>query len=122
MNIAGLILIRLIHRASAYHVAANLAFPRQRHLPAGCNQDGTDEGTLSEIRRLYVQDGKVIANAPSMIPGVTGSAITDDFCNAQQLGEAMATMGGVRNCGAMLQLLCFEFLWFYAAWDPCSIA
>ena len=49
-------------------------------------QDGTDEGTLSEIRRLYVQDGKVISNAASSIPGVTGNAITDKFCDAQQLG------------------------------------
>eukprot|EP00438_Fugacium_kawagutii_P022639 Skav233215 [mRNA] locus=scaffold3062:112466:115663:- [translate_table: standard] len=49
--------------------------------------DGTDDGTLSEIRRLYVQDGVVIGNAPSTIPGVTGSAITDAFCNAQRLGQ-----------------------------------
>lgn len=51
-------------------------------------QDGTDEGTLSEIRRLYVQDGKVISNAASSIPGVTGNAITDTFCDAQQLGRS----------------------------------
>lgn len=46
--------------------------------------DGTDEGELSEIRRLYVQDGKVITLANSSIPGVTGNAITDEFCTAQK--------------------------------------
>merc|ERR1719396_305894 len=36
--------------------------------------DGTDTGDLAEIRRLYVQDGKVIADANSTVPGVRGGA------------------------------------------------
>jgi cellulose 1,4-beta-cellobiosidase len=34
--------------------------------------DGTSSGDLSEIRRLYVQNGQVIKNSQSTISGVTG--------------------------------------------------
>jgi len=44
----------------------------------------TDEGILSEIRRFYVQDEKVVAHGSSKIPGVHGNSITDDFCTAQK--------------------------------------
>ena len=46
--------------------------------------DGTDSGTLSEIKRFYVQNGVVIPNSNSTITGVTGNSITDSFCNAQK--------------------------------------
>jgi cellulose 1,4-beta-cellobiosidase len=46
--------------------------------------DGTDSGTLSEIKRLYVQNGKVIANSASDVSGVSGSSVTSDFCTAQK--------------------------------------
>ncbi|OWP06600.1 cellobiohydrolase precursor [Marssonina coronariae] len=45
---------------------------------------GTDAGTLSEIRRFYVQNGVVIPNAPSTITGVPGNSITDAYCKAQK--------------------------------------
>ena len=32
--------------------------------------DGTDNGDLVEIRRLYVQDGKVIDNSFVALPGI----------------------------------------------------
>lgn len=41
-------------------------------------------GKLSEIKRLYVQNGKVIANAASTISGVSGSSITADYCTKQK--------------------------------------
>lgn len=46
--------------------------------------DGTDSGTLSEIKRVYVQNGKVIANSVSEVPGVEGNSITTEFCDAQK--------------------------------------
>jgi len=46
--------------------------------------DGTDESPLSEIRRFYVQGGKVIHNANSTIAGVPGDSLTDGFCDAQK--------------------------------------
>jgi cellulose 1,4-beta-cellobiosidase len=47
--------------------------------------DNTTTGTLSEIRRLYVQDGKVIQNSKVNIPGMAVTdSITDNFCAAQK--------------------------------------
>ncbi|QSZ36300.1 hypothetical protein DSL72_007426 [Monilinia vaccinii-corymbosi] len=46
--------------------------------------DGTTSGTLSEIRRFYVQNGVVVPNSQSKITGVTGNSITDSFCAAQK--------------------------------------
>jgi cellulase len=48
--------------------------------------DGTAHGTLDEIRRLYVQDGKTIASdsIPFMVGGVneTTDSINPEYCNA----------------------------------------
>lgn len=92
--------------------------------------DGTDEGTLSEIRRLYVQDGKVIANAPSMIPGVTGSAITDTFCNAQKAAfkdydhhqekGGLASMGETLKRGMVLSVSIWDDYATHMAWLDAS--
>lgn len=47
--------------------------------------DNTTTGTLSEIRRIYVQNGQVIQNSNANIPGVPAvNSITDDFCTAQK--------------------------------------
>ncbi|CAK5270476.1 unnamed protein product [Mycena citricolor] len=47
--------------------------------------DNTTTGTLSEIRRLYVQGGKVIQNSAAKTPGLTQfDSVTDAFCNAQK--------------------------------------
>ncbi|KAK4147491.1 glycoside hydrolase [Dichotomopilus funicola] len=44
-----------------------------------------DGGTLSEIKRFYVQDGTVIENPQSAIEGNTGNSITADFCKSQKV-------------------------------------
>lgn len=47
--------------------------------------DGTDNGTLSEIRRIYIQDGKTIQNSVSDVEGVDATnSISEDFCKAQK--------------------------------------
>lgn len=46
--------------------------------------DGTSSGTLSEIRRFYAQNGKVIPQSESTIQGVPGNAINEEFCPAQK--------------------------------------
>ncbi|CAK0878351.1 unnamed protein product [Prorocentrum cordatum] len=47
--------------------------------------DGTDDGDLVEIRRLYVQGGKVIKNSNAGILGSDGGdSITDAYCSAQK--------------------------------------
>ncbi|KAF8148442.1 cellobiohydrolase I-II [Crassisporium funariophilum] len=44
---------------------------------------GTATGTLKEIRRLYVQGGRVIQNSKVNIPGMSASydSVTQPFCN-----------------------------------------
>ena len=46
--------------------------------------DGTDTGDLSEIRRLWVQNGKVIPSAIVTVGGQKYNSINDSFCNAQK--------------------------------------
>ena len=42
-----------------------------------------DSGSLSEIKRFYVQNGAVIETPESAIEGVTGNSITTEFCDAE---------------------------------------
>ncbi|TDL22747.1 cellulase [Rickenella mellea] len=65
-------------------------------------------GTLSEIRRLYVQNGNVIPNSVANIPNVPAvNSITDAFCNAQktEFGDtnSFETRGGLATMGKSLQ-------------------
>jgi cellulose 1,4-beta-cellobiosidase len=46
--------------------------------------DGTATGTLSEIKRFYVQNGVTYANSQSTIAGVSGNSITAAYCTAQK--------------------------------------
>ena len=47
--------------------------------------NNSTSGTLTEIRRVYVQNGQVIQNSKVNIPGMDAyDSITDDFCNAQK--------------------------------------
>ncbi|KAG8915490.1 hypothetical protein FRC02_004499 [Tulasnella sp. 418] len=48
--------------------------------------DGTDTGTLSEIRRLYVQNGVVIQNSQLQLPGIGSyNSITENYCYFQKI-------------------------------------
>ncbi|EIM84171.1 uncharacterized protein STEHIDRAFT_148616 [Stereum hirsutum FP-91666 SS1] len=76
--------------------------------------DGTADGNLAQINRVYVQNGQVIQNSNSTIPGVTGNSITDDFCDAQKtaFGDTndfdkhggLAQMGAAFKAGMVLVL------------------
>ncbi|ESZ97145.1 cellobiohydrolase precursor [Sclerotinia borealis F-4128] len=44
----------------------------------------TSTSTFNQIKRFYVQNGKVIPNSYSSISGVTGNSITTPFCTAQK--------------------------------------
>lgn len=44
--------------------------------------DGSSSGRLVEIRRFYVQEGRIIRNAAITVDGVTTSVIDDRYCNA----------------------------------------
>ncbi|EAW06831.1 putative 1,4-beta-D-glucan-cellobiohydrolyase [Aspergillus clavatus NRRL 1] len=68
--------------------------------------DGTATGTLSEIKRFYVQDGKVIANSESTWPNLGGNSLTNDFCKAQKTVfgdmDTFSKHGGMEGMGAAL--------------------
>lgn len=68
---------------------------------------GTATGTLSEIRRLYIQNGKVIQNSKTNIPGMSGfDSITDNYCTAQKTAfqdiDAFRPKGGLAAMGKSL--------------------
>lgn len=69
--------------------------------------DNTATGTLSEIKRIYVQDGKVIANSASDVSGVSGNSITSDFCTAQKKAfgdeDVFAQYNGMSGMGEGLE-------------------
>ncbi|KAL9048265.1 MAG: hypothetical protein Q9162_007801 [Coniocarpon cinnabarinum] len=62
--------------------------------------DGTATGTLKEIRRLYVQNGKVIQNAAVPFNGATIDSITDSYC--QSSSASFQQRGGLKQMGAAL--------------------
>lgn len=70
--------------------------------------DGTEAGDLSEIKRFYVQNGKVIPNSMSDISGTAGNSISDEFCTAQKTAfgdtDHMSEKGGMAAFGKQLDL------------------
>jgi cellulose 1,4-beta-cellobiosidase len=90
--------------------------------------DGTSSGTLTEIKRFYVQDGKVIPQSNSDVPGVTGDSISDGFCAAQKTAfdnaNTFASHGGMANMGAAMQegmVLVFSLWGTYAEFSFANI-
>ncbi|KZT42342.1 hypothetical protein SISSUDRAFT_1030599 [Sistotremastrum suecicum HHB10207 ss-3] len=77
--------------------------------------DGTNTGTLSEIRRIYIQGGKVVQNSNVNIPGIdVGNSITEKFCTQQKAAfddtntfeqkGGLAAQGGAFGRGVVLVL------------------
>jgi cellulose 1,4-beta-cellobiosidase len=68
--------------------------------------DGTSTGTLSEIKRFYVQNGKVIPQSVSTIGTAGGNSVTDSFCSAQKSAfgdtDVFTQHGGMAGMGAGL--------------------
>ncbi|KAF1950176.1 exoglucanase-like protein 1 precursor [Byssothecium circinans] len=62
--------------------------------------------SLSEIKRFYVQDGKVFKNTDSAIEGVTGNSITDAWCDSQKKAfndkTSFQDKGGLKQMAASL--------------------
>ncbi|RDW70539.1 putative 1,4-beta-D-glucan-cellobiohydrolyase [Aspergillus mulundensis] len=69
--------------------------------------DGTDTGTLSEIKRFYVQNGNVIPNSESTFPSNPGNSITTEFCESQKTlfddTDVFTPHGGMAGMGAALE-------------------
>jgi cellulose 1,4-beta-cellobiosidase len=78
-------------------------------------------GTLAEIKRFYVQDGKVIHNAKSHAVGMPSDSINPRFCVAQLAafgdGAASVRAGGLAQMGkAMKRGMVLAF----SLWDDVS--
>jgi cellulose 1,4-beta-cellobiosidase len=69
--------------------------------------DGTSSGPVSEIRRLYVQNGQVVQNSKVQVPGVNQyDSVTDQFCmdlkTAFNDKNDFAKKGGMKGMGDAL--------------------
>ncbi|KAH8896698.1 endoglucanase EG-1 precursor [Thozetella sp. PMI_491] len=66
------------------------------------SSDNTASGTLSEIRRLYIQNGKVIDNEAVRGPDAADNgAITENFCVAHNSSD-FVRLGGLEGMGKAL--------------------
>lgn len=66
--------------------------------------DGSDTGTLSEIRRFYVQNGKTYANSKVDVAGIDAvNSISDKYCTQQKSvfgdNNHFKTLGGMAGMG-----------------------
>jgi cellulose 1,4-beta-cellobiosidase len=85
---------------------------------------GTATGTLSEIRRLYVQNGKVIQNSNVAVPGLSTAynSITTQYCTDQKktFGDTndFATKGGLAN---MSKAMASGMVLVLSVWDDYAV-
>lgn len=77
--------------------------------------DGTTSGTLQQIRRLYVQDGKVIQNAEVKFKKSTIDSITEPYCDS--VGESFVERGGLATMGRALGR---GMVLIFTLWDDTS--
>ena len=68
--------------------------------------DGTDTGELSEIRRLFVQGGKVVPMPNVTVGGKMYDSISDAYCNDQKKAfndtNSFESRGGLKKMGDAL--------------------
>ncbi|KAG8984630.1 Exoglucanase 1 [Tulasnella sp. JGI-2019a] len=85
--------------------------------------DNTATGTLTEIRRLYIQNGKTIQNSVTNVPGLpTYNSISDPFCAAQKTvtgdTNTFANEGGLKVMG---QAFSRGVVLVLSIWDDYSV-
>lgn len=64
--------------------------------------DGTNDGIITNIKRKYVQDGKVIDTPSVTINGQTYDGLSDAFCNAQK--DYFGETNDFKKLGGMAQM------------------
>ncbi|KAF2645710.1 exoglucanase-like protein 1 precursor [Massarina eburnea CBS 473.64] len=78
--------------------------------------------SLTEIKRFYVQGGKVFKNTDSTIDGVTGNSITDTWCDAQK--KAFQDKTSFQDKGGLKQMassLAKGHVLVMSLWDDHSV-
>jgi cellulose 1,4-beta-cellobiosidase len=88
------------------------------------SSDGTANGDLVEIRRKFVQNGKVFDNSYSNIPGLTPyNSITDATCQAQKTAFSdtnyFSQAGGIKQMGAAFKR---GMVLVLSIWDDTSVS
>jgi len=79
--------------------------------------DGTPNGNLTEIRRLYLQNGKLIPNSISKIAGtVTGDSITQEYCTKKGI-DSFIQHGGLKQMGEAIRT---GMVLTFSLWDDPS--
>ncbi|KAH8832087.1 cellobiohydrolaseI [Flagelloscypha sp. PMI_526] len=78
--------------------------------------NNSSSGTLTEIRRIYVQNGVTIQNSATNITGMpTGNSITDAWCNSQKTAfgdtNSFEQRGGLAQLGKVSRLVLVMSLW-----------
>ena len=84
--------------------------------------DGTDNGDLSEIRRMWVQGGKTIQSSTVTVGGKQFNSVTDDFCNTQK--QAFGDPNDYEKRGghkAMGQALAKGMVLVMSLWDDHAV-
>jgi len=80
-------------------------------------------GDLSEIRRKYVQNGKVVDNSPSNIAGLTYNSLTDSTCAAQKTAfsdnNTFKNLGGMKAMGDAFKR---GMVLVLSIWDDTSVS
>ena len=71
------------------------------------SDSGEDGGSLSEIKRFYVQNGKVIGNPMASVGGKTYNSVTQATCDSQKQfwkeTNSFSAKGGMDNMGQAMQ-------------------
>lgn len=85
--------------------------------------DGTDDGDLVEIRRVFVQDGKVIPTRNATLTGLTGfNSVSESFCDQQKtiFGDknSFKAKGGLKRMG---DALARGMVLVMSLWDDSSV-
>ena len=84
-------------------------------------ENDTDTGDLIEIRRLFVQDGEVIANPSVSINGTSADSLTDDFCETELTSFGSPTTfldkGGLKGMGDAME---DGMVLVMSIWDDCE--
>ncbi|KAI1194598.1 cellulose 1,4-beta-cellobiosidase [Nemania serpens] len=79
-------------------------------------------GSLSEIKRFYVQNGKVVPNSQSTISGVTGNSVTQKYCDAQKTAfgdtNVFNQRGGLKGMG---NALAKDMVLVMSVWDDHAV-
>ncbi|KAK3934830.1 cellulose 1,4-beta-cellobiosidase [Diplogelasinospora grovesii] len=80
------------------------------------------DGNLSEIKRFYVQNGKIVPNSQSNIAGVAGNSITQSWCDAQK--TAFGDVGDFNAKGGLAQMgkaLAQPMVLVMSVWDDHAV-